>query len=669
MVDYKTRKVGDVLEYAVDLFKAVLNISVESHIWQEFHHNAPTDIYRGPDDDDRRVVENPDGGTLQPKQRLHLCFLETAITTIDVKITSGTYYAYWQIIDSADVIVNEHPQFTRANYDANDAAARLETAKYGWRWDGRNNEPIPVFVSSPGRYRSRITIKDDTGRQVRQSDSTIEVEGNPYHIFIVGQPKTDDELLAEFARPALRDRLLNRNGQRTTRDSWMTVYRGEENEGHVVFLGQGTIEATKSSQRGCPDCAGAIATPHNSPRNRREYKAWINPRPATARNPNRYDRIHIEDLGHNDGEIELEPNPGGLAPNNPYCNSPPALRPARPIKNGVQAHASGRGEWTSPGMSVGCTCVKRITGATVDSPGSVLGNVRSMNSSFGNWGTTAAENVRSAGKISLDFLNKQTKRDRIEDALIADDHGAPELNPPQHPAGPLYDEPLHMQPTMQGAAFGGFRGQVIRTVRGVQHREIPSAYGHLDDDPVNQLRIRVRLEEYAAGSMYHVYHRAVVFGHVWELIPNGYSFTVWIPRKVIRTWRSNPRNLMIRGNCLIHWYIERRLIGAEGPSEIVERLYHRRDDFASLQARDIGRLQRDWTFADPLASGEYVSVLRYRVRLRPYARADDWQPEAEVTDEFSGPVWQAAIAAERHIAIGRHHYLEGQSELVIETVT
>ncbi|MCS6863043.1 MAG: hypothetical protein NZT92_22285, partial [Abditibacteriales bacterium] len=480
---------------------------VVTHLWQEFHRRAATNVYTGPTNDDRRVVENPDAaGTLRTKQRLHLCFMEKAVATIEASVGGNVYYAKWQIIDASGNVIKEHPNFSEANYNANAATARLQNARYGWLWDGRNNAANPVFWAA-GTYRSRVTVKNNAGVQVQQSDVPIDLEGDPYRVFIVGVPKTDEELKTEFKRTALNNRLLHTNGERTARDCWIIVYRGQEDEGHIVFLGQGTEEATKAE--GNPRY-GAIATPHDC-----EFKGWVRRDPHGQET--RADRVQIEDVGRNDGAIVLT-NSGGPAPNNPY--SAPANQPR---KDGVQAHA-GSATWTSDGLSVGCTTVSTITGATVAQPGSVRGNVRSINSSFGNWGDDAAENIAVAGPP---FLNKQTKRDRTADALIADDHAAPELNPPQHPppaagATPSDDEPLHMQGTVQQAAFGGFRGHEIPRTAAVA------------DEPVNQIRIRLKLGDYADDSIYRLYHHAVAFGHTWEQIANGFRITLWIPRKVIR---------------------------------------------------------------------------------------------------------------------------------------
>lgn len=627
---------------ATNQYQVVHNICL-SHIWQEFHKDASTTIYNGPTADDHRVVENPDAsGNLQAKGRMHLCFHERAIATIDVNVGSGTLYAQWQIIDANNNVVKEHPEFTTANYDSNNANARLQTGKYGWLWDGRNNEANPVFCAA-GTYRSHITIKDNAGTQVQQLDAPIDLEGDPYHIFIVGQPKTNNELMAEFTRSALSNRFLHTNGRRTACDCWIIVHRGEENsEGHIVFLGQGAEEATKTED---PSNYGAIATPHD-----REFKGWIRPDPHG--DSTNYDRIQIEDLGRTDGRIILE-NSGGPEPNNPYSSS------RGPYKDGVQAHgqtptyAGGR-IWTSDGLSIGCTTVNPINNATVTSPGSVLGRVRSINSCFGDWGTNSSEDVSVEGP---DFVNKQTKRNCTDDTLIVDDHNAPELDPPQCPApttgSPPPDEPLHMQSTVQQAVFGGFKGY-----------EIPRS-DSVANDPINQLRIRMTLGDYTPGSMYYLYHRAVVFGHTWEQNGNEFLLTVWIPRKVIRVWNGNPRNILIRGHCQIAWYIERR---TEGEDPVRFPIYPgSAGNYAALPNNFIGRRQETWNLPQPLDPGDYVSVFRYRVELLPQPSTSSiWSPEGGATDLFSSP--NALIADETIVNVGSRRYIEGGSELLITTV-
>jgi len=620
---------------------------VAKHLWQEFHKDAENKDDPKIDfgtDDDKKVVKNPDAaGNLQSKKKLHLCFLEKAIAIIQIDVKEDAYYAKWEIIDKDDKVVHKHPSFTEANYKDKKPAALLKTGWYGWLWDGRNNQTTLRVFCPAGTYYSRITIKDAADKEQVLKEE-IRLEGDPYKIFIVGHPKTDNELRAEFSRPALNNRFLDSNGERTARDCCIIVHRGEENEGHVAFLGQGTEEATKAD--GSPNF-GAIATPHS-----REFKGWIRPNPHNV--PIKPDRVQIEHLNRTDQLIQLF-NIGGPPPNNPYCDS----NPNTPYKDGVQAHR-GNAKWTTNGLSVGCTTVSPITGATAANPGSVWGRVRSLDSEFGNWGNpNLGENVAVAGP---NFVNKQTKRNRTADALIADDHVAPELNPPQHPApatgAPGRDEPpLHMQPTMQKAVFGGFHGY-----------EIPID-SNVKDEPDNMLRIRMELREYDNMPMYYQYHHAVIFGHTWRRDGNRYNITAWIPRKVIRRWNGNRRNLLIHGHCWIAWYIERRSRGSS------PEIMNGSPSYAALTNTDIGRVERTWTPPARLDSGEYFSVFDYRVEVLPYvAGADEWVTEERSTDLFSGILQQgwagrsASILKEEIVTDGNSQYIAGTNELLITTI-
>jgi hypothetical protein len=616
------------------------------HVWQETHANAPTSVYSGPTADDRRVAENPDaGGALQSKARLHLCFVERAIATVELDVpASVTVWARWEILDAAGAVVRAHPSYTQANFDASANAARMADGRHGFVWDGRNAAAQPVFVGA-GTYTSRVTIKDQTGA-TQESRATIEVEGpTPYRVFVEGRPKRDAELLQAFNAAGFTDRprFLNASGERIGRDCWLLVHRGAQDDGHVVFLGQTAIEATKA-ETGNRD--GAIATPHG-----REYKGFIRKDPHAQ--VNNYDRIQIQDLGATNGQIALD-NPGGPAPQNPYA-SPSNSE----YKDGVQTHAGN--VWTTDGLSIGCTTACSLTG-TLAAPSTALGALRSVSSSFGGWGTSTAEDAAVRGPA---FANKQSKRTLVADAHRTDDHASPLLDPPA-PSGTGLDEPLHMQPTFQQATFGGLLGH-----------EIPRSFG-VADEPTNAARIRVELGDYDATNqqLYYLYHHAVVFGHVAEAIANGRRFTVWFPRKVIRGWNGNFRNLLVRGRCQIAWWIEPEVPAAfVGPIQEVAVLFPAGQPvgtWAALPNNFIGRRRQDWTSTQPIAPGRYVSVLRYQLELRPSAAADHaWVPEPAIRDIFpaegSAAVANpgAQLAAEQIVTIGPQRFLEGESRLVV----
>src|SRR5690242_3420601 len=109
-----------------------LNVVV-NHIWQEYHTAAPTDRYSGPTTEDSRVAEKIDflkpvlasgdrprypfryhvveetdvNRALRAKERLHLCFLESAIATFEAKVEGDDYYACWQIVGAHGAAIRE----------------------------------------------------------------------------------------------------------------------------------------------------------------------------------------------------------------------------------------------------------------------------------------------------------------------------------------------------------------------------------------------------------------------------------------------------------------------------------------------------------------------------------------------------------------------------------
>lgn len=604
------------------------------HLWQEWHESQAPTRYAGPTVDDQRVVENAaPGGPLVAKARLHLCFLERAVATFAADVAGVDFWAKWEIIDSTGATVKAHGNFSVANFNASNAAAKLTTGRFAWMWDGRNNARDPVFVPA-GNYRSRVIVKDATGT-TREFTSQIELDGEPYTISIVGQPKNDADLAAALAAPpggaAWRGRLLSNRGERIGNDCWLKVFRGTLDDGHAVFLGHGTIEATMAEG---PPRHGAIQTPHGI-----DYKGWIrrNPHGVIARP----DRVQIEDVGSINGRITLPSSPAEPV-SNPYTDDPSHGA----FKDGVQAHAGAVA--TTDGLSVGCTTSCPILGHTCAAPGAVSGRVRSINSSFGPWGGPG-EDARRGGPR---FANKQNKRD-VADALRADDHAAPLLDPPGPAAcGGLPDEPLHMQETVQRAVFGSFRGH-----------EIPLASAVLDA-PVNRLRIRMRLQNYAVGSRYHVYHHAVAFGHIFELAGRDLTVRLWIPRKVIRGWNGNRRNVLVRGRCQILWTLEH--VPAGGGARVV---LHRfagtaAGAFVDLAHADIGRAQRVFRLPDPAPARPLFSVFRYRLQLLPFVVGTDvWVAEGGYADSLSPNT--ANLAPEALSTVGVNRFATGGNELEI----
>jgi hypothetical protein len=604
------------------------------HLWQEWHVSQGPTRYIGPTADDRRVVENvAPGGTLVPKARLHLCFLERAVATFAVDVAGIDYWAKWEIINSTGARVRAHDNFSIANFNASAAAAKLTTGRFAWMWDGRNNARDPVFVPG-GSYRSRVTVKDSTGA-TREFTAQIELDGEPYTILIVGQPKDNADLAAALADPPggapWRGRLLSPRGERIGSDCWLKVFRGVRNNGHAVFLGHGTIEATMAEG---PARHGAIQTPHGI-----DYKGWIRQNPHGAiDNP---DRVQIEDVGSTNERITL-PSSAAQPVSNPYTDDPSHGA----FKDGVQAHAGAVA--TTNGLSVGCTTSCPTTGHTCVDPGAESNGVRSINSSFGTWGGPGQDARRGGPQ----FVNKQSKRG-VADALLADDHAAPLLNPAGAAAcGGRPDEPLHMQATVQRAVFGGFKGH-----------EIPLSSA-VAATPVNRLRIRMRLETYASGSRYHVYHHSVAFGHTFELAGRDLTVRLWIPRKVIRGWNGNRRNVLLRGRCQIFWTLEH--VPAGGTARVV---LHRfagtvAGAFVDLADADIGRAQRVFRLPDPAPSRPLFSVFRYRLMLLPFVTGTDtWVAEGGYADSLS--LNTANLSPEVLSTTGASRIAAGQNELAI----
>jgi subtilisin family serine protease len=607
---------------------------VTDHLWQEWHAGQAPTRYAGPTADDRRVVERAAlTGLLVSKARLHLCFLERAVATFAANVTGADYWAKWEIVDSSGAVVREHPTFSRAHFDARRESAKLTTGQFGWMWDGRNKARDPVFVSA-GVYRSRVTVKDSTG-STRVFIAQVELDGDPYTILIVGQPKNEVDLAAALAHPpggaAWSGRLLNRHGQRIGNDCWLKVFRGVRNNGHVVFLGHGTIEATQVEG---PPRHGAIQTPHGI-----DYKGWIRRDPHGVLN--QPDRVQIEDVGSSNERISL---PSSLAEpvSNPYTDDPSQGA----FKDGVQAHA-GNVETTN-GLSVGCTTACPISGHTCADPGAETDGVRSINSSFGTWGGRH-EDARHGGPP---FVNKQNKHG-IADALLADDHDAPLLDPAGSAAcggGP--DEPLHMQETVQRAVFGGFKGH-----------EIPLS-SLVADSPGGRLRIRMRLESYRVGSRYHVYHHAVGFGHAFELVGRDLTVQMWIPSKVIRGWNGNRRNVLVRGSCQISWTLEHVPAGETGRVVLHRFAGTAASVFVDLANADIGRAQRVFRLPNPAPSRPLFSVFRYRLQLLPFAiGTDTWVAEDGYPDSLSPHT--ANLSRESLLTTGASRIAAGQNELEI----
>lgn len=659
--------------------RALPEPALKDHAFFEWHERAPISAAHSVPpalpDDARLVQRESAAGPLRPKAQLHLCFMESAVAAFDVQVPAGNWYASWEIVDAAGAIVRTHPTFTPAARAAGGAAAAIATGSHAWRWDGRRDDPpgagAPVGRLVPeGRYFSRLTIDRPAAPLLRyQYEAEILAQGRPYDVYLEGTPKNDAEI-AEMIRDAGQPfgTAGATRGERIPQDCWIQAFRGQIDDGHCVFLGQGTIEATRG-QAG--PLGGAVATPHD-----REYKAFVRRDPLGGMaNP---DRCEIEDLGKAASEIDLR-NPAGPPPLNPYANNP-AATPGLLLKNGVQSHA-GNANWTSDLMSVGCTGVSPLGGGSCADFGSSRGLLRSIDASFGGFGG-AGQNAALGGPP---FRNKQTKRTApapaanveawaIEDALVADDHARPELAPPGiPPACAGADEPLHMQSTFQVAGFGGFRRGEIPLTSAVPDEPA------LDGAAAPKARIRCVLRDYRRGSAYHVYHHGVIVQHeVTPALP-AYDLELWVPRLVIRAWNApaprdpdrlpeNRRNVLVDGNLQVRWFV--RYTPAAGPSveSDVFRPVGGGPGTAPLAA---GRTTETWAPGAGLPAGLYESVCQYSLRVEPADTAfavHDWFAELACDDVLSANGAQLAAEVRRADAAAGDVFLEGSSTMTIVRV-
>jgi len=643
------------------------------HIWQEYHWKVTPEKYTGKTDDDRRVMERTDGfQTRIAKKTLNVAFCETAIVTVDAEVPDEqTLYMRWWLEDADGGIVAEHPDFTKANYDAKKPAAKLSTAKHAWRWDGRRTleNKHRVFMRNEPCL-SRIMIKSESGKSVALGtlDSTsIEVQGEPYRVLVAGVPKSNDELRAELAKQGSDPRWLSKSGYRISRDCWIKIYRGKSGSpGHMVFLGHGAIEAADDL---------AIATPHDKP-----AKAWI--RPDRKGEESNYDVCQIEDEGVTDGQLNLPTLTDGSGTALPPPKNP--MNSHKTSKAGVQGHWSygsvsadgGRsfpaGQQQSPlflfkDSSQGCTTVNREDDHTPDKPGAFVDGVKSINPAYGRWGSAAAPGDNASGGPK--FVNKQNKRDRDQDALLEDEDSKPLTTPPiigtiaNHLAS-IADEPLHMQPTFQQALWGGFLGPEIPLS--------PSVADEPDADPKAdcQARIRCDLRDADPGTMYWQYHRLVPFGH--ESKATGATtrqVTLWVPRVAQRKWNGHWRNLVVRGHCEYAWFLEIR--GTDGSTKNggwIGTKPGTGHDYTALD--DIGRFRKSVTFP-PLDLSEgslgdrYYSLFKYRIKLDPQPNAAEhvWEPLGPFEDMISAALPRANSLGEKLLKVGASWYLVGSSEL------
>lgn len=633
---------------------------IVSHLWQEYHKDAAADAYSGPtggDAEHTKVAESSDSaGNLQAKETMHLCFLESAVATVEAEVpadAAGKYKMRWWIQDAAGTVIQEHPDFTEAS------PGTLKTGKYAWRWDGRKrrsagaDEADRVYCEA-GAYTSQIEVTDGSDTPVIAAGNcarTITLQGDPYRIYIHVVPKSQAGLEAECNRAGRNNRWLSGSGRRLPSDCWVVVYRGSDNSaGHTVSLAHGAMEPTMDQ---------GIAVPYGRP-----YKGWIVPDRRSQET--QADSIYLEDessflaqvADHLEDQETAEGKTWKVYLLNPNAGGPEPTNNDGPYKAGVQIHREIGDTWVGEQSSDGCA--RGWPEEEGNAVSAERGGVRCSAASFGEYGTGAVRQITTGGPP---FANKQTKRSRVEDAHIEDSHSSAELDPPGSGGTPDPDEPLHMQDTFQKGAFGGFLGT-----------EIPQGWV-VADEPDRQLRIRATYEEPESDSMYYVYHRAVVFGHSDTVSGTKHTLQAWIPRKVLRTWNGQRRNLRVRG-CRIAWYVERRWVeNGDNKTEVVHRLGPTGaadDAYAALPSGWIGKVpDKSWDpGSDPQPAGEYYSVLKYRVQLRPYGGDDEdmWEAEGSMADLMSSG--DAEIAEEDKTApdASNRVYIEGRNELKLEGI-
>ncbi len=668
-------------QVALSSVHAVAEPVVTKHAFFEWHQSYPRQLgYTTPAGapDDARLIVEDEHGTLKPKTRLHLCFLEHAVTSFDVVLPAGAWRASWSIEDSLGNDIATHPD---PGFPAN-----IATGWYAWRWDGRR-DPVGALAAGlrgryvlEGVYRSHLRIEPNPPVPGVRFDyfAEIRAEGNPYHVFVEGVPKNDDEMRDLIATNigAAGEPLRRANGQRIPQDIWIAAYRGRIDDGHCVFLGRGIMEATET--RPHPGHLqlwyGGIATPKD-----REYKGWL-------RRFNNPDRCQLQDLARTwPGRVRpanaansLLLNATDGVPLNPYFDAEFGLVPPQQRKNFVQAHTGSR-IWTGDDLTVGCTAVSpnvAPTEANAARRASARGIINSDASSFG----LVNGPVAPANPIVPQFDNKQSKRaapapdtDRWarSDALLDDGHARSELTPAGFAGG--NDEPLHMQDTLQSAVFGGY-----------QTNEIPDANTNdepaLDANNAPELRIRCVMRDYRRGSTYHIYHHAVIVKHEMALVGANYQLVLWIPRKVIRGWNSaipdedhsnfyppvaappvvppppgvavpdtrgpsqqrdplpeNRRNLRVTGSVQIHWFIRHTdplgvvtpygpAIRGGGGAVYVVPLNTCRNT-SNLPAATLG--------GPGLTPGLYESVCEYQLQIEPHGADQRWHLEPAVIDALS----------------------------------
>jgi hypothetical protein len=665
---------------------------VITHLWQEFHWKAPTNKYLGKTDDDKKVAENLDAnGALLAKKTLNAAFHEWAMATVEIEVPADQkVYMKWWLEDAKGNQIAEHPDFSKKNYDANAAAAKVKKAHYAWQFDGRkliSSGDRRVFMRDEECW-SHIEVKSVPGRVIplgQKQYAYLKVEGEPYKIFIMGVPKSDAEMELEKTNHG-NGRWLHSDGAKLATDCWIKVYRGVSgDDAYMVFLGHGATEATGygTETAGGVVKNGAIATPHDV-----DHRCWIRHRHWSFGGD--VSLCEIANVAPKSGEewlltlnIRNDSSGNPLPPaNNPYCDT----RTNQPYKDGVQGHRSFNqgGLFLIDDASTGCTTIVDLSNGSRAKPAGELGDVRCIKASYGTYYGGDPSDASHKDKIwgpPLDasrpgtFYNKQNKRTAAADALLADDYSKPLVHVPRDPADATHDdEPLHMQPTFQNGMFGGFLGHEIANTGNIADE--PDAA--TNDDP--KLKMRCRLVNAPEVSKAWQYHRLVCFGHVPKLVGAKVTIDLWVPRIFQRLWNGHSRNVMVRdadkgltNECEYAWFFEQR--NADGTT--VNRGWIGKKpaagkDFVTID--EIGKVTKE-NLAKPTfdsaaakaAGAQMFSVFNYRVKLAPQPAAGTsvWEPLTARIDQFSDLANPARLSDEQIVTVGGIQFLQGRSEVML----
>lgn len=652
---------------------------ITRHIWQEYHWSAKTDKYKGATDEDKRVVEIEKDNARLAKAAMNLSFCETAMACIDVDPPEGEeLYLHWWLEDTAGKVVAEHPKFTKANFDDKKADATIAKGSYAWRWDGRrtleDKDKTRVFMRKEACF-SRLKVKSKSRADIPLSNidtAHILVEGDPYKVFLVGEPKDDAAMGDEFA---LRKAWIDNLGNRFQADCWIKVFRGlNDSDKHLCFLGQGAMEATEVEDTR----HGAIATPHDV-----DHKAQI------IQGTHGKVQFWLCSLLDTQPQVFLKPNGKDAGPwlitlvqtgshppaNNPFCD----IAPKKPFKDGVHTHHSfpdGNPGFLYHGASVGCTTVVDHHDGTRAKPASKIPGVQANSALFGQWNGSSPDKAPSAlwGPTPTrsghkdTFYNKQTKRDDVKDVELDDPFGSPLLTPPPPKGQKGDEEPLHMQPSAQHALFGGFLGHEIPL-----EAKSPAEPETTIDEAV-KVRYRIRLKQAPETTRYWQYHRLAVLGHTAETTATTAKISLYLPRMVQRLWNGHWRNLPLKWqsgawNAGYAWTFELRP-GGDEPLAWIGTKPAAKQEYHDLDLR-LGHVEKSVKLpkVDNKLIGQgarLYSVFRYRIKLAPAPKANEsmWEPLSSMTDLFGGDAsFAAQLEAEQLSTDGLS--LEGVSALQI----